>query len=147
MDTAPLGPCHGHCLCGAVRFRATPLSRAMSVCHCSLCRRWAGGVGMAVACDPALQLDDDSALGVYRSSEWGERVFCRACGSSLFWRARDGSALMVSAQAFDDPSVFELTLEIFVDDQPCNYAFAQSTRRLTAAQTLATFATRDQQTP
>ncbi|WP_263143890.1 GFA family protein [Pseudomonas sp. RIT-PI-AD] len=129
----------GRCLCGAVNFSATPLSLTMSACHCAMCRRWAGGVGMAVACAPALRIDDSSALGIYRSSGWGERGFCKACGSSLFWRARDGSALVVSAMAFEDPAQFELKTEIFVDEQPCNYAFAQPTRRLTGAEALAAF--------
>lgn len=137
----------GRCLCGAVRFAATPLRRSMSVCHCSMCRRWAGGVGMMVACSPELRLEGEDALGVYRSSGWGERVFCQRCGSSLFWRAQAGSTLMVSAQAFDDPGAFELELEIFVDDQPCNYAFAQPTRRLTGAEAFAAFAPGQQKTP
>ena len=70
-------------------------------------------------------------MGVYKSSDYGERVFCSKCGSTLMWRMADGSHVSMSAQAFDDPSVFKFTSEIFVDEQPANYAFANETRRMT----------------
>jgi hypothetical protein len=31
---------NGHCLCGGVRFQATPAKPKMGVRHCSMCRRW-----------------------------------------------------------------------------------------------------------
>ncbi|MCT8974398.1 GFA family protein [Microbaculum marinisediminis] len=126
----------GHCLCGAVRFTATPKSDEMAVCHCSMCRRWSGGVFMAVECD-AIEVGDDSSLGVYASSEWGERAFCSSCGSTLYWRMSDGSHTAVSAQAFEDPAAFRFVSEIFVDEQPSNYAFANETQRMTGPELIA----------
>lgn len=127
----------GGCLCGAVRFTASPASQTMGVCHCAMCRRWSGGTFMAVDCGQSVEIEDDDQLGIYVSSDWGERVFCKTCGSTLFWRMRDGSDTVVSAQAFDDPSVFQFTSEIFVDEQPENYAFANETRRLTGPEFVA----------
>ncbi|MEJ8574658.1 GFA family protein [Microbaculum marinum] len=127
----------GRCLCGAVRFEATPKHDEMGVCHCSKCRRWSGGAFMAVECGNSVRVNDDSQLGVYVSSDWGERVFCKTCGTTLFWRMQDGSEYAVSAQAFDDPAQFRFVSEIFVDEQPPNYAFANETRKMTGPEFIA----------
>ncbi|HEU4476292.1 MAG TPA: GFA family protein [Methyloceanibacter sp.] len=130
----------GRCLCGAVRFTAAPEKAEMAICHCGMCRRWAGGVFMAVDCSQKFEIEDDRHLGLYQSSPWGERGFCKICGSTLFWRARDGSSIHVSAQAFDDPEAFELTQEIFIDEKPANFALANATQKLTGAEVMAMWA-------
>nr|WP_256371442.1 GFA family protein [Stappia sp. ES.058] len=111
----------------------------MGACHCSICRRWSGGVFMAVGCR-GVEIEDPAAVGVYSSSGYGERVFCKKCGSSLIWRMRDGSHSSVSAQAFDDPRVFAFTSEIFIDEKPDSYSFADSTQKMTGAEVFALFA-------
>ena len=133
-------PMSGHCLCGAIRFHATPKNLEMGACHCAMCRRWSGGVFMAVDCSGALKIEDESALGVYKSSQWGERCFCKTCGSSLFWRMQDGSHISVAVQAFDDAARFAFTSEIFIDEKPATYAFANSTKTMTGAEVFAAFA-------
>ena len=127
----------GQCLCGAIRFKATPKTMDMGVCHCGMCRRWAGGVFMAVSCGDQVEVEDDSQLGVYVSSEWGDRCFCRKCGTTLFWRMRDGTNVAVSMQAFDEPGVFRFAEEIFIDEKPKNYDFANPTKKLTGAEMFA----------
>jgi hypothetical protein len=129
----------GQCLCGAVRFKAAPSKAEMDVCHCSMCRRWSGGVFMAVDCGNSLEIVDGTELAVYRSSDWGERGFCRQCGSSLFWRGVDDGHVAVSIQAFDDPGRFEFVEEIFIDEKPDNYAFVNDTRKKTGAEVFAEF--------
>ncbi len=127
----------GHCLCGAVKFTATPKRDEMGVCHCGMCRRWAGGVFMAVSCGPDVDVENDDQLGVFTSSDWGERCFCKTCGSTLFWRMRDGTNVAVSMQAFDDPEAFRFSSEIFIDEKPANYAFANDTKKQTGAELFA----------
>lgn len=130
----------GGCLCGAVRFAAVPEKLEMDVCHCGMCRKWSGGTFMAVPCT-GVTVVDDTALSVYRSSDWGERVFCKTCGSSLFWRLRGGDGhVAVSMQSFDDLSSFTFTEEIFIDEKPALYAFAGERTRKTGAQVVAEFA-------
>lgn len=129
-------PVSGSCLCGAVKFRAVVKAPEMDVCHCSMCRRWSGGAFMAVPCGE-IEVADTTELGVYVSSEWGQREFCRACGSSLFWRMRDGSDSVVSLQALDDVSGLTFKAEIFVDEKPALYAFAGERPRLTRDEFLA----------
>ncbi len=129
----------GHCLCGAVKFTAVPEAKEMGVCHCEMCQRWTGGVYMAVHCE-AVDIEDESSLGVYSSSDFAERVFCKVCGTSLFWRMKDGSFTAVSMQALDDRSGFKFTSEIFVDEQPSIYAFSNNTHRMTGPEVIAQFA-------
>jgi hypothetical protein len=135
MSIAPLS---GHCLCGAARFVATPAKMEMDACHCSMCRRWGGGPAMTVFCND-VQFEDERAVGVYLSSEWAERGFCKTCGSNLFWRTHDRKMFTVSAQAFDDPGQFPFTVEIYIDQKPANYAFANDTKKMTGAEVEAQF--------
>ncbi|MTH97902.1 GFA family protein [Roseibium sp. RKSG952] len=134
----------GGCLCGDVRFTAVPVDQTMQVCHCEMCRKWTGGVLMAVACGPHVEFESEAALSVYKSSAYGERVFCKSCGSTLAWRLQDGSHASMSAQAFDDPARFALTSEIFVDEQPANYAFANKTQRMTGPEVFAFYAAKQE---
>ena len=127
----------GGCLCGAVRFRATLSALHADACHCGMCRRWAGGSFMTAHCE-TLEIEDKSALGVYESSEWGQREFCKTCGSSLFWRMRgERGFAAVAVQTLDDLSGFEFTEEIFIDNKPALYAFAGDRPRLTGAEVIA----------
>ena len=134
-----VSPMSGRCLCGAVRFSGTPAEMHMDACHCSFCRRWSAGPFMSVNC-PDLTVEDDSALATFSSSEHAERQFCGKCGSTLFWRMKDGSMIAVSAQAFDDPSGLPLEIEIFVDEKPSTYDFANPTQKMTGAEVVAAFA-------
>ncbi|UHD43706.1 GFA family protein [Aureimonas altamirensis] len=130
----------GGCLCGAVRFTATPRKHEMDVCHCSMCRKWTAGMFMAVPCGDSVRVEDESSLKAFASSEWGERVFCPECGTSLFWRLRDRSETMVSMQAFDEITSFRFVEEIFIDEKPALYDFRNDTRKLTGAEVMAAFA-------
>lgn len=132
----------GQCLCGAVTFSAVPQAMEMDVCHCSQCRKWSGGSLMAVPCDD-LDVKDETQLGIYPSSDWGERLFCKTCGTNLFWRMKDQSINVVMAQAFDDPSQFVFTKEVFIDERPDNYAFANNTEKMTGAEFMALYASQE----
>lgn len=129
----------GQCLCGAVKFEATPEKDETGVCHCSMCRRWSGGAWFGVDCGASVKVEDDSQVGAYRASAWGERCFCKTCGTTLFWRMQDGSHNVVSTQLFDDPGQFAFVSEIYTDEQPRNYAFSNSTKRMTSEEFLAAF--------
>lgn len=128
----------GQCLCGKVRFSAIPKSDHMDACHCSMCRKWSGGVLFATTCVD-LKIENEEELQAYRSSPWGERHFCKTCGSSLFWRMADRSLDVVMVSAFDDPSPFEFQTEMFIDKKPANYAFANDTKKITAKEFMAMY--------
>lgn len=135
----------GQCLCGAVRFNGSPdRERGISVCHCGQCRRWAGGGPyFAVRMQDGVTLTRDEGLAWFRSSDHGERGFCRHCGTSLFWRVPgSGMDVAVSAGTLEPDHGLEIGAHIWVDDQPDFYEFADSAPRLTAAQAMARAASR-----
>lgn len=129
----------GGCLCGAVRFTAKPKNHEFGVCHCGMCRRWAGGPFFAMECND-VRVADEASLGSYRSSEWAERCFCKRCGSVLFYRLVGKDFYAVSAEAFDDRSGFALVSQIFIDEKPAYYDFANKTHNMTGAEVFAAFA-------
>lgn len=127
---------NGQCLCGAIRFTAIPQGGA-GACHCSTCRRWSGGINISVSLAEAPVFKDESKLGIYRSSEWAERLFCTVCGSRIMYRTIDGVHNVVSVQCFDDPSQFPLEHEIFIDEKPSSYDLAGDRPRMTGAEFMA----------
>ncbi len=129
----------GGCLCGAVRFTAAPKSHKYGVCHCSMCRRWTAGPFMAIQCGDTVKFDKDADLGLYRSSAWAERGFCKKCGTSLFYKLQGKDDYIVSTEAFDDTSGFKLVSEIFIDEKPAHYAFANVSKKITGAEVMAAY--------
>jgi hypothetical protein len=129
----------GHCLCGAVTFTAKAKSHDVSVCHCSMCNRWSGGLSMFLDVEGAPVFEGANTIGLYKSSEWGERGFCKTCGSSLFWKLVDQDRYTLSAGALDDQSRLKLATEIFIDDKPAYYDFANNTLKQTGEEATAAF--------
>ncbi|MGV6849525.1 MAG: GFA family protein [Marinibacterium sp.] len=132
-------PKQGKCLCGACRFTAVPEPTA-GVCHCGMCRKWSGGMFIGVQCGDSLSFVDGAPVKTFLSSEWGRRLFCSDCGSTLAWQTADGTMTAVSIQAFDDPGAFPVVSEIFYDEKPGNYALAGDTKKMTGAEVIAMFA-------
>jgi hypothetical protein len=128
----------GRCLCGAVRFAAKAKDNHVGACHCHMCQRWTAGPFLTVDCEPgSVRITGEEQLGVYASSEWGERCFCKTCGTPLFWRMQDGSLAVASAGALDDKRDLTFFSQIFVDEKPAYYAFANETSMMTGAEVVA----------
>ncbi|MDD9851122.1 MAG: GFA family protein [Gammaproteobacteria bacterium] len=124
----------GHCLCGAVRFSAPPLHE-IGMCHCGMCRRWAGGAPLVGGIAAAVTVTAGEALRWYASSSWGERGFCGECGGSLFWRQKGAAAgWLVCAAALPDNGALQLRQHIFIEDKPAYYDMADAAPRLTGAE-------------
>lgn len=126
----------GRCLCGAVSFEASGVETGFHSCHCSMCRRWSGGPAMAASVEK-LAIDGDEHVARFASSDWAERIFCRQCGSNLFYFLKDPGQYVVWIGAFDDPAPFQMSGEIFVDEKPGAYNFAGDHPRLTGAEFMA----------
>ena len=129
---------NGRCLCGAVRYTAQDVETHHHVCHCGMCRRWAGAPLFATAVG-SVEFESERELSRYDSSEWAQRGFCRACGSGLFYLLKPTEQYFMAVGSFEDPGAFELTTEIYVDHKPRGYAFAGELEAVTEAQVLARF--------
>lgn len=107
----------GGCLCGAVRFRVEGEPLNVRICHCRTCQKAMGSPFYARALfDPrALTVEGDVAR--YPSSETIDREFCRACGSRLFSRRTNGTAVGVALAGFDDRHAFAPTEHIWVSEK------------------------------
>jgi len=126
-------------LCGVTRFTAEPQEEA-GACHCEMCRKWSGGMFLSVLCGNSVRFENVEHLGSYKGSEWGERLFCKMCGSSLLWQTQDGENQHVSIQSFQNPEAFDLNMQVFIDCKPDNYALANETKTMTEAEVFAMFA-------
>lgn len=131
----------GKCLCGAVTIIAAEVKPELSVCHCGMCRKWAGGPGLVADCGDDVRFEGEESLTAYASSDWGERGFCKVCGTHVFWRLKAGKQYHVPAGIFDEGlGDVALKTEIFIDRKPAFYSFAGDTRKLTEAEVFAMFA-------
>ena len=136
----------GSCVCGTVRFTITTPITETGACHCSMCRKWSGGVFMSVAVPPdGMTLEGADTLSAYASSPWAERVFCKTCGGNLFYRVTaDGpmkGEMHVGFGALDDQTGIPFTGELYIDLKPDAYGFGGEGRtQMTAAQVEAMFA-------
>ena len=109
------------CLCSGVRFSVPGPVGDITACHCSQCRKTSGhfAASFDVAETPQYQAKD--TLGTYRTAGGGTRGFCSQCGSSLWFRDKDGH-LSIEAGVVDGPTYSHLTSHIFVADKSDYYA-------------------------
>lgn len=108
----------GRCLCGAVSVDARLAEQpTIQACHCGQCRRWTGGGPLFSVKVMEVEISGEDALGRYRASDWGERVFCTRCGTTLWWKMQGKPVLYIAAGLLDDQSELEVRQEIFVDQR------------------------------
>ncbi|MEO0410949.1 MAG: GFA family protein [Pseudomonadota bacterium] len=129
----------GQCLCGAVKVTATPKEMHVDACHCSMCRNWGGSPALSINCTDSFAIADETQVGVYASSEWAERGFCKICGTHLFYRMKDLSFYSIPAGLFGDVDDLAFTLEIYVDEKPGYYDFANETKKMTGEDVMKMF--------
>ena len=130
----------GHCLCGGVKFVAEDVQTEHSACHCGMCRRWSGGAGFMGVGAKKVTFTQSDTLGVFASSDWAERGFCKACGTPLYYFLKPKKSYTMNVGTFDDPTPFRLVREIFIDKKPPGFAFAGDHERWTEKETFDRFA-------
>lgn len=135
----------GRCLCGAVTFTVSGAGNELGVCHCEMCRRWAGGAWPVLHGKWPVAFTGEEHIVRYKSSDWAERGFCGKCGTNLFYHLLDRDEYALSAGALDDQSGLTLTGQIFIDEKPEWYAFANDTPKMTGAEVFAMYAPKDEE--
>ena len=97
----------GGCACGKVRFTAAIHDGEAYLCHCRMCQRATGSVSIAFKSVKQAEVEWAGGPDWFNSSPIAERPFCKACGTSLGFRFKEGSDKMdLTVAAFDDPSRF-----------------------------------------
>ncbi|MDZ8264478.1 GFA family protein [Nostoc sp. ChiQUE01b] len=131
----------GSCLCGAVSLSTTSMSKNVGACHCSICRNWGGGPLLAVDCKSDVSFSGEENIGLYQSSQWAERGFCKQCGSHLFYKLKQSNQYFIPVGLFDSSEGLVFDHQVFIDEKPQYYCFANETNDLTGAELFAQFAT------
>jgi hypothetical protein len=100
-------PLTGGCLCGAVRFEVTEPLVSSGYCHCTRCQRRTGTAaspGARIAPGSLRVLAGEEHIRAYEPEDGFAKVFCTACGSSLWSRSQE------------DPDVYSIRLGAFDGD-------------------------------
>lgn len=134
----------GSCLCKAVSLSTTSTNNEVGACHCNMCRKWGGSSLLAIDCGSDLSFTGEENISVYQSSEWAERGFCKLCGSHLFYRFQQNNQYIVPAGIFDNREGLIFDHQIFIDEKPEYYSFANETKKMTGAEVMAMFASESQ---
>lgn len=129
----------GSCLCKAVNFSTTSINHHIAACHCSMCRKWGGGALLGVECNEGVSFEGEESIGIYQSSEWAERGFCNKCGSHLFYRLKANNHYYVPVGIFDNGENLIFDLQVFIEEKPDYYAFANQTKNMTGEELFALF--------
>jgi hypothetical protein len=114
----PLAPLPGGCLCGRVRYEATPDHREGYYCHCRMCQLAFGNTRAAY-----LNLRKSEvrwtaeAPSYYASSKIARRGFCANCGTPLSFEFNDGERIDLSVGSLDDPAALKPTGHFAVESR------------------------------
>lgn len=99
----------GGCNCGGVRFELTEDPVSAGWCHCTRCQRRTGvggSVQTAVAASSVRIVQGEELLRAWEPPDGSPKVFCSACGSSMWSRSPDGQTMAIRLGVFDsDPGV------------------------------------------
>lgn len=123
----------GHCLCQKVGVSINPPEQKLNVCHCGMCRKWSGGPGFVIDGGKEVSFTGQEFISKFSSSDWGERGFCKECGTHLFWHMKNSNYYNFNAGLFEDLKDFKFSLEIYIDFKPEYYSFANDTHKMTEA--------------
>jgi hypothetical protein len=105
------------CLCGGVAFSLPGPAGEITACHCPQCRKLSGHFAASFDADEAsLEYSARETLHVFRTPGGGERGFCRTCGSSMWFRDRDG-VFSIEAGCVSGRTGGRLARHIFVGDK------------------------------
>jgi hypothetical protein len=108
----------GGCYCGGVRYRAKGVSREVTECHCSQCRKQAGHRYASTGAKTSdIEIDGTANITWYRASPDAKRGFCSTCGSHLFWKHSAEDYTSILAASLDEPSGLRVAKHIFVADK------------------------------
>ncbi len=104
-------------MCESVVYEVNGPLRDVINCHCWRCRRSTGHfMAASGSARDDLVLVKDSTLQWYDATEEVQYGFCRKCGSTLFWRARDKPEwVSIAAGTLDPPTGLQTVKVLFTE--------------------------------
>lgn len=114
----------GGCLCGGVRYRISGQILGTGACHCRDCQYICGGAPsyVLVVSKSSLEILKGETVKYESKADSGAtrvRHFCPRCGTPLFAENRAfPSVVTIKAGSLDDPSVFQLATQFWVQSAP-----------------------------
>ena len=127
----------GTCLCGEVKIDAKEININVGACHCASCRKW-GGPLLSIDCGSKVSIVNKENVSIFDSSDWAERGFCKQCGSHLFYRLKQTNQYIIPVGLFEGEE-FIFDHQIFIEEKPEYYCFANKTKNMTGAEVFAEF--------
>ncbi len=94
---------------------------------------------MEVDCGVEVSVDGEEHVSTYDSSVWAERGFCRSCGTHLFYRIKETGQHMIPVGLFDSDENLVFETQVFIDEKPSFYRFANDTHDMTGAEIFAKY--------
>jgi hypothetical protein len=121
-DNASLPPLDGGCLCGDVRYRATPNHREGYYCHCRMCQLAFGNTRAAFFnLGKAEVAWTKGEPAYYHSSKFARRGHCGRCGTPLCFEYLDSQHIDLAVGTLDQPSALTPTSHFAVDTRIANW--------------------------
>jgi hypothetical protein len=124
----------GSCLCGKIHIFSKSVNINAGTCHCSICRKWGGGPLFAIDGGINVTFDGEENISLFSSSKWAERGFCSQCGTHLFYRLKETQQYFLPAGLLDEEKEFVFDHEIFIEEKPSFYSFADKTIKMTGSE-------------
>jgi hypothetical protein len=112
----------GGCLCGAVRYEATPTHRDGYYCHCRMCQLAFGNTRAAF-----VNLRKNEVRWVaspptyYASSTFARRGFCKRCGAPLSFEYLASERMDLSVGSLDKPAAVAPVSHFAVESRIANW--------------------------
>lgn len=94
---------------------------------------------MEIDCGADVAVAGDEHVSVFDSSAWAERGFCRECGTHLFYRLKGSGQHMIPVGLFEGDENLVFESQVFIDEKPSFYSFANETHDMTGAELFAKY--------
>jgi hypothetical protein len=114
---APPTPVEGGCLCGRVRYRASPDHRDGYYCHCRMCQLAFGNTRAAYVNLRKSEVAWLAPPAYHASSKIARRGFCPNCGTPLSFEFLDSERMDLAVGSLDDPSLFKPTSHYAIESR------------------------------
>ena len=128
----------GKCLCERITIEVADNSN-FDACHCNKCRRWGSGPFLSIDCGSDVTISGNEYISRYQSSKFAERGFCSYCGTHLFYYFIAAEEYFLSLGIIEADIDFNFNCQIFFDNKPDYYQFADSTQVLTDQEVYESF--------